>query len=139
MYGDTDQIRRLAGGLESRARTLDELAADLLAATHACIWEGAAADAMRARVHSGATRLAACARRHEDAAAALRTHADAVDETVALIARIENRVEGLAAAARSRVTGLLDLLPGDLALATFVPPPSGHIAWLSVDLPGIAA
>jgi len=50
----------------------------------------------------------------------------------------------LVEAARSRLTGLVGLLdtvlpdPVDELLARFVPPPSGHRDWLTVELPGVS-
>lgn len=138
MYGDTDQIRRLATSMESRAEALDALVADLVGATEACVWEGVTADAMRDRVGVGTARLSSCADQHRAAAGSLRRHADSVDEAKELIARLEQRTRGLIGAAVARLDGV-DVLPGDLRLARFVPPPPGHADWLRIDLPGIAA
>jgi hypothetical protein len=142
MYGDTDAIR----GLARRLRRLgDDIRweADLLQTrAEAVPWQGVAADAMRALARHRTGALRRTADLHDDAAQALDDHADAVDRVKRLIAAIEERVLGMIAAARDRIAGLLGGLGGlvdpvDDLLDRFVPPPSGHRDWLSVDLPGL--
>jgi hypothetical protein len=93
---------------------------------------------MRLRVQTQSGALRRTAQLHEHAASALERHADAVDRLKALIAAIERKVMALVEAARSRLSGLVDVVlpdPVDQLLARFVPPPSGHRDWLTVDLP----
>ncbi len=139
MYGDTAAIR-------DRARDLRRLAddirteADTLAARAAAVpWQGVAADAMRAVAHQRTAALRRTADLHDEAAAALDEHADAVDRVKRLIAAIEDRVMSLVAGARDRIAGLIGGLidPIDDLLDRFVPPPSGHRDWLTVHVPGL--
>jgi hypothetical protein len=142
MYGDTEAIRGLARGLRRLGDDIRWEADTLLAGAEAVPWQGVAADAMRcvARYRVGALRRTADL--HDEAAAALDDHADAVDRVKRLIAAIEERVLALVAAARDRIAGVLGVVGGlidpvDDLLDRFVPPPSGHRDWLSVDLPGL--
>lgn len=143
MYGDTEAIRGLARGL---ARTADDIrweADVLLDRADTVPWHGLAADAMRAVARYRVAGLRRTAALHDEAARALREHADAVDHVKRLIAAIEERVRSLIAEARDKIEGVLAGLVGGLVdpvddlLDRFVPPPSGHRDWLSVDLPGL--
>jgi hypothetical protein len=139
MYGDTEAIRSLARDLRRLGDDIRGESDRLLAAAQAVPWEGVAADAMRclARHRAGALRRTAAL--HDEAAAALDDHADAVDRVKRLIAAIEDRVMSMIAAAKDRIAGLVGGLvdPLDDLLDRFVPPPSGHKDWLRVDLPGL--
>jgi len=142
MYGDTSAIRHRARELR---RLADEVRADadLLAGRSAAVpWQGLAAEAMRAAAGARVTGLRRAADLHDDAAAALDQHADAVDRVKRLIAAIEHKVMSLVAAARDRLSGLVGLVgavidPVDEWLDRFVPPPSGHRDWLTVHVPGL--
>jgi hypothetical protein len=142
MYGDTEAIRGLARTMRRQGAALRTEAERLLALAEATPWEGLAAEAMRLRVRQQTTSLRRTAALADDAATALDGHADEVDRLKALIAAIERKVLALVDAARDRLAGLADLVdqvlpdPGDELLARFVPPPSGHRDWLTVDLPG---
>ena len=140
MYGDTEVIRGLARTMRTQGASLREEARALLARAESTPWRGAAAEAMRARVRSQSAGLRGTADLADDAARALERHADEVDRLKALIAAIERRVTALVAAARDRLDGLVAAVlpdPVDELLARFAPPPSGHRAWLTVDLPGL--
>jgi hypothetical protein len=142
MYGDTEAIRGLARGLRRLGDDIRWEADTLLARAEAVPWQGVAADAMRCLARYRTTALRRTAGLHDEAAAALEDHADAVDKIKALIALIEDRVMALVAAARDRIAGVLVVVGGlvdpvDDLLDRFVPPPSGHRDWLSVDLPGL--
>lgn len=142
MYGDTEAIRTLARDLRRQGDDIRAEAETLLGRAAAVPWQGVAADAMRCLARHRAGSLERTARLHDDAAAALLDHADAVDRVKRLIALIEERVTALVAAARDRIAGVLGLVGGlvdplDDLLDRFVPPPSGHVDWLSVDLPGL--
>jgi hypothetical protein len=141
MYGDTDAIRGLARTMRDLGAELRSEAGALRARAEAAEWEGLAADAMRLRVRAQVEALGRTAELADDAAVALEGHADEVDRLKALIVAIERRVRALVAAAEERLGGLLDAVlpdPVDELLARFVPPPSGHRDWLTVDLPGLA-
>jgi hypothetical protein len=93
---------------------------------------------MRGRARGGAGDLEHTAWLHDAAADALDRHADEVDRLKALIARIEQTVLGLVAAARHRLSSLIGSIvpdPLDLLLDRFDPPPPGHRDWLTIDLP----
>ncbi|GAB3245763.1 hypothetical protein [Nocardioides dilutus] len=142
MYGDTEAIRALARGLRRQGDDIRWEAETLLARAEAVPWQGVAADAMRCLARHRVGQLQRTARLHDDAASALDDHAAAVDRVKRLIALIEERVMALVAAARDRIAGVLGLVGGlvdplDDLLDRFVPPPSGHKDWLTVDLPGL--
>jgi hypothetical protein len=142
MYGDTEAIRGLARGLRRLGDDIRWEADTLLARAEAVPWEGIAADAMRCVARWRVGELRRAAGLHDDAAAALDDHADAVDRVKRLIAAVEDRVLAMVAAARDRISGALGVVGGlvdpvDDLLDRFVPPPSGHRDWLSVDLPGL--
>lgn len=142
MYGDTEAIRALARTLRRLGDDIRWEADRLLARAEAVPWQGVAADAMRCLARYRVGELRRTAGLHDQAAAALDDHADAVDRVKRLIAAIEDRVTGMIAAARDRIAGLAGMVGGladpvDDLLDRFVPPPSGHKDWLSVDLPGL--
>jgi hypothetical protein len=142
MYGDTQAIRGLARGLRRQGDEIRWEADRLLNAAEAVPWQGVAAEAMRCLARHRAGELRRTAALHDEAAAALDDHADAVDRVKLLIATIEDRVLAMVAAARDRIAGVLGVVGGlvdplDDLLDRFVPPPSGHKDWLSIDLPGL--
>jgi uncharacterized protein YukE len=147
MYGDASAIRHLAGRLRDRADEIRAAAARLADHIDQAPWHGLAADAMRHHTHAQLAALRETARLHDDAADALDRHAREVQRLQDLIAAIEHKARGLvdSACARlakaggdlvRRVTGAAPD-PVDELLAHFRPPPPGHLAWLSVDLPGL--
>lgn len=140
MYGDTTAIHTLAGQLRSRADEIRDEAHQLRSAIQHVPWQGVAADAMRAHTHQRLGVLLHTAALHDDAATALAHHADEVEHRRQLIAKIEHQARELVDGAISRINGVaLDLVdPVDELLAAFRPPPSGHLSWLSVDLPGLS-
>jgi hypothetical protein len=147
MYGDTRIIRSLAAELREQAADITLEADRLIGLADDCPWTGWAADAMRRRTRDRAATLRRTAHRHEQAAEALRRHAEEVERVKELIDAIEKKVLGLVTAARDRLAdlgrdllaGVRDVLPdrSDELLARFVPPPPGHRDWLDVDLPGL--
>lgn len=139
MYGDTEAIRGLARGLRRLGDDIRWEADLLLTSAEAVPWQGLAADAMRCLARHRVGELRRAAALHDDAASALEDHAVAVDQIKRLIAAIEDRVLSMIAAARDRIAGLIGGLvdPLDDLLDRFVPPPSGHKDWLTVDLPGL--
>lgn len=146
MYGDTAAIRRLADRMGEQGDELRRDADRLVGAAQQVLWEGRAAQAMRERTAARAVALRRTADRHDDAAQALRRHADEVDRLKDLIRDIAHRVRGLVDDARSRLADLADRAvdlarriapdPVDEVLAAFRPPPEGHRDWLEVRVPG---
>lgn len=141
MYGDTEAIRGLARTMRGQGHALRDEAQRSRSRAEAVAWEGLAADAMRMRVREQTGALRRTAMLADEAAAALDRHADEVDRLKALIAAVEAKVMRLVDAAKDRLDALLHHVmpdPVDELLARFVPPPSGHRDWLTVDLPGLA-
>ncbi|MDF1605260.1 hypothetical protein [Nocardioides sp. YIM 152315] len=140
MYGDTAAIHGLAGQLRTRAGEIRDAATQLADAIEEVAWAGVAAEAMRGQTGTQVAALRHTAVLHDDAADALDQHADRVAQLQQLIAAIEEKATQLVGAATSRIADLGgDLLdPVDDLLASFLPPPPGHLAWLSVDLPGLS-
>lgn len=146
MYGDTAVIRRLARTMSEQGDDIRHDADRLVSASRLVLWEGRAAQAMRERMAERALALRRTADRHDDAARALRHHADEVDRLKDLIREVAHRVRGLVEGARARLADLAgrvaDLAgaappdPVDEALAAFRPPPDGHRDWLDVRVPG---
>jgi hypothetical protein len=147
MYGDTDVMRKRARELREQGVDLRATADRLVAQTEHAGWTGRAAVALDERVRERATRLRDVAGRHDSAADALDTHVAEVDRLKDAIAGIERRADSLVTDARTRVArataqgdgrGIRVLPdPEDEELVAFEAPPSGHRAWLSVELPGL--
>lgn len=147
MYGDPAAIRRLARSMREQAEDIRSEAAALRARAEAVSWQGCAADAMRSVSGLRTGELGAAAQAHEEAASALERHATEVEWRQELIADLERRARALCAAAEGRLAdlghriaaGATGLVPDpvDELLARFDPPPSGHLAWLDVRLPGL--
>lgn len=142
MYGDTTVIRRLAQQMDEQAVDIRADADELVSGAELVKWEGKAAVAMRNRMNERAIKLRKTADEHEDAAQALRHHADEVDRLKELIKDIAGKVKGLVEGAKSRLaelaSGAIDLIkkvtpdPIDEMLSNFVEPPEGHKDWLNV-------
>jgi NAD(P)-dependent dehydrogenase (short-subunit alcohol dehydrogenase family) len=150
MYGDTQAIRARARDLRRLADEIRWEGDTLRIRAGSVIWEGLAADAMRALATRRGSELRRVADLFDAAAAALDHHADAVETVKAVIDRIERRVRDLVSAARERLGALAGLVatagealgaitpdPLDEMLDRFVPPPPGHRDWLTVNFPGI--
>lgn len=151
MYGDPDELRRLAARMRERAGDLYAEAERLAAAADGTPWVSAAGDRMRQRARERAGELRSTARDYIEAAERLVAHAAEVERLLDLIADIERRVRGLIAAAADRVAaaardlaeGVIDFFTdddhADRRLVAFATPPSGDRAWLEVPdrLPGV--
>lgn len=143
LYGDPDELDRLAGVLRARADGVRQAAVDQATRAGAAEWVSVAATAYRERLARARTDADRTAHGLEEAAAALAAHAQVVRERIAAIARIEQevadwlsrRVDAAADAVGSAVRRLLD---GDLPgwggpLPSLPLPPSGDLRWLEVD------
>ena len=136
MYGDTEVVRRRAGQLRDQAGDVRLLADQLVARTDALGWTGRAAASLRERIQERATHLRRVADSHDTAADSLDHHALEAAGVRDHIAELERRATSLTADARTRLArGAGD--DHDEVLAAFDPPPSGHLDWLTVDLPGL--
>lgn len=148
MYGDTAAMRSRVAQLREQGVEVRALADRLVAETEAISWEGRAAESMRTRMRDRAVHLRDCATRHDLAADALDRHVGEVDRLQDAIAQIQRRAAALVADARGRAAEVeshdddpdgvrRELGHDDRALLAFTPPPSGHQAWLTVELPGL--
>lgn len=148
MYGDTAVIRRQADRMDQRATDLRATARSLSAAAEATVWLSVAGERMSRRVAERRSELDSTAVAYEEAAAALRHHAQEVDDVKRLISLIESKVRGLIAAAVDRirdfagsvVDGVRNLVgagdepsAADHRLASYASPPSGDKAWLQTQ------
>jgi LmbE family N-acetylglucosaminyl deacetylase len=89
MYGDPDELDRLARRLSVRAADVRRHADDHVRQGQAAHWVSSSAQAYRDRVARDRVAADRVAAELEQAAAALRAHAQQVRETVATIARFE--------------------------------------------------
>jgi hypothetical protein len=147
MYGDTTVMRKHAAALRGQGADIRAMADHLVGQAEQIGWAGRAAEAMRERVRERAAHLRGCASTHDGAADALERHLHDVERTKEAIAVVERKVHSLVSDARTRVARIdaYDDPEGvdrratdeDRALAAFTPPPSGHRAWLTLELPGL--
>lgn len=137
MYGDSEVMRRRVDQLREQAVDIRMLADQLVARAESSAWHGRAADSMRLRIRERAIALRETAARHETAAESLEQHATEIDVRNDMIDSQERKAGALRAEARARLAAGHDSAPADRQLTAFVPPPSGHKDWLSVELPGL--
>ena len=141
MYGDTAAGRKRVAQLREQGGDIRALAARLVAQAEAVPWHGKAAEAMRERIRERAGHLRAAAAQHEVAADSLARHLGEVDARKEAIAVRARKATSLVDDARTRASGAAPSAdapdPVDEALLGFDPPPAGHRAWLTVELPGL--
>lgn len=89
MYGDPDELDKLAAQLRSRAAQIREHAADHVRLSSRARWVSTAADTYREKVRQDREKADRAADELNRAAALLEAHAQEVRETIARIARIE--------------------------------------------------
>ena len=154
MYGDTAVIRRQADRMDERAGDLRAKARSLSAVAEATVWVSVGGNRMKERVAERRVDIEATATAYEQAADALRHHADEVDEIKHRISMIEDTIRGLISGAIDRVRdlagavvdgviggvvgGVRSVFGGgddepsadDQRLAGYSTPPSGDRAWL---------
>lgn len=150
-YGDPDALDALARQLERDAGAVRDRARAVTAAARGTAWRGDAADAFRRTVDEDADHLLRAAAELDEAAAAMRRHADEVRAQLARIRALERAVAGwfddqlgrLRAAADAALDALQDPL-GTLKSVVSDPPWSswpwrpdrlpapGDKAWLEV-------
>ena len=94
MLTDTSGIRHLARRMREGAAEIRAEGARVRRRADDVPWQGRSAEAMRTQVAVRLTTLAATADLHDDAAAALEQHADAVDAVVALGDAVGDAVGG---------------------------------------------
>lgn len=118
---DTGAVRHLAAQLTERADEIRDEAKRLSRLVTVVPWAGFAADAMRAQARQRLAALDHNATLHDDAAAALRHHADAVDLRAALLVEAAQAAAAVAEhavdAGRDAVGAVVDAvreLPGVL-------------------------
>jgi hypothetical protein len=89
MYGDPDSLDRLAAKLSARAEEVRQHADNHVKAAAAAHWVSTAADAYRDRAAQDRVKVRYAADSLDEAAAALRAHAQHVRDLLAEIGRIE--------------------------------------------------
>lgn len=140
MYGDTLVMRKRAGQLREQGDDLRAMADQLVARSEAIAWRGRAADAMRTRVKERASHLRDAANSHDAAAAALDRHLGEVDLLKEAIVEAERKAGSRVAEAQAQVTRSeydeSAATDDDRALVDLTLPPSGHLDWLALELPG---
>ena len=147
MYGDVAAMRKRVGQLREQGVDVRSMADRLVAQADAVDWHGRAADSMRTRMRDRAAHLRDCAHQHDNAADALDRHLNEIARTKDAISETEQKVASLMGDARTRVVAVeshddpdgvrREAAPGDRQLISFVPPPSGHKDWLTLELPGL--
>ena len=143
MYGDSAASRKRVAQLREQSGDIRAAADRLVAQAESVPWHGRAAEAMRTRIKERANQLRVAAGHHETAADSLARHVTETDTRKDAIESIRHRADSLTTDAGSRVAVLNSADDGaqptdeDAALAGFVPPPSGHKDWLTVELPGL--
>lgn len=126
MYGSPDALEELAKRLEMQADRVREQAADHVRRGRAAEWVSVAATSYRACITQDRSRADGVATQLDEAAAALRAHAQEVRDTVALIAKIEREVSAWA----TRTTSAAVDFVGDLVDKIPALPPPGDLRWL---------
>lgn len=142
LYGDPDELDRLAGVLRARADAVRAESDQQVARAQASRWVSVSADAYRDRLAGRRGEAYGVAEGLEEAAAVLVGHAQEIRDRVAAIARIEQEVTDwfgrrateLADVVRSGVRRLVD---GELPWSgwPYTPqslPPRGDKGWLDV-------
>lgn len=142
LYGDPDELDRLAHKLRGRADAVRYETEDQVLRASAAQWVSTAAEAYRRQLASRRKDAARAAEELEQAAAALQAHAQEVRDLVARIARIEQDVtEWFSNKARELVdavgSAIRRIAHGDLPWSgwPYTPqslPPPGDKGWLDV-------
>ncbi|GAA3021676.1 WXG100 family type VII secretion target [Actinokineospora globicatena] len=91
-YGDPDELDRLAGRVEQHAEEVRGHGSTMVRQAQAMRWKSIAADRCRETVANDRKALDAVATKLDEAAAALRRHAQQVRELIAAIKRIGEAV-----------------------------------------------
>lgn len=94
MYGNPDELDRLAKQIDQHAEELRRRASDMVSKAAAMQWKSTAADACRNAIGNDRGTLDSVAERLDQAGTALRKHAQEVREKIAEIGRIEHAVTG---------------------------------------------
>jgi hypothetical protein len=147
MYGDLAAIRKRVDQLREQAVDVRAMADRLVTQADGIDWQGRAADSMRTRMRDRASHLRGCAHQHDMAADALSRHLAEVGRLKDSISEIEHAAGSLVTDAKTRVARIeshddpegvrREATTADRQLAAFVPPPSGHKDWLTIELPGL--
>jgi chromosome segregation ATPase len=94
LYGDPDELDRIATQLEQRAEEVRSRGGELATKAEATRWKSTAAERCRETIRGDRSDLERAAKRLDEAAALLRRHAQEVRELLASIKRIEEAVVG---------------------------------------------
>lgn len=93
-YGDPDELDRIAGQIETRAEEVRTRATEMDAKARAMHWKSIAADRCRELIGEDKRALHGVAERMDEAAAALRRHAQEVRELLAMIKNAMEKITG---------------------------------------------
>jgi hypothetical protein len=149
VYGDPDELERLARDLHGRAQQVRDAAADHQRGAEAAHWVSTAATVYRENVAQDRRDADAAADAMDAAADALMAHAQEVRDTIALIARAEREAREWISRQADRAGNVLgDLVDGVGGMLSDAGdsligglrqlPAAGSVGWLDVagDLPG---
>jgi hypothetical protein len=106
-YGDPDDLDRLGAQLSAAAAETRDRARVVRGSSTWLRWRGPAADAFHASVSGEAGILDRAAGELDDAAAAMRGHADAVRAEIARLLAVERAAKRLVVSAVSALEGVL--------------------------------
>jgi uncharacterized protein YukE len=94
MYGNPDELDRIAGEIEKRAESVRTRGTEMTDTARRMQWQSVAADRCRETVEGDKRKLFEAAEGLDGAAAVLRRHAQEVREMIAAIKRIAEAVTG---------------------------------------------
>jgi hypothetical protein len=109
IYGDPDELDRLAGRLRSRADGVRRITDDHVTRGNAAHWQSVSAQTYRDRLVRDGAEAERVAEHLEQAAAALQAHAQEVRDLVAIIERTEHEVSEWLAEKPGKPSALWDL------------------------------
>ncbi|MGI5238877.1 hypothetical protein [Dactylosporangium sp. CA-139066] len=133
LYGDPDELDRLADRLRDRAAECRTCAEDHERQAGATAWHSVAADQCRQRIYEDRLAADQAAADLEHAAQVLRAHAQVVRERLALIARYEREITGWFDRAGSLIRRVASEVPwSGWPYSPQNLPPTGDLRWLDV-------
>jgi uncharacterized protein YukE len=142
IYGDPDELDRLAGRLRSRADGIRRLTDDQVTRGNAAHWQSVSAQTYRDRLARDRAEAERVAEHLEQAATALQAHAQEIRQLLAQIAHAEQEVtDWFGRKAREAISAVGSIvnqvIHGDLPWSgwPYTPqslPPPGDMKWLEV-------
>jgi uncharacterized protein YukE len=108
MYGNPDELDRIAGEIEKRAEGVRGRAKEMDDKARGMVWQSVAAERCRETVGADKRQLEKAADGLTEAAASLRRHAQEVRELIAMVKRISEAVVGWFTSAIDRFNRAID-------------------------------